>query len=118
MPAPWEKSYDKPRQHIKKQRHYFANKVHIVKATVFPVLMYGFKSWTIKKAKRHRINAFKLWCWRRLMKVPRTARRSSQSILKEINSKYSLEGKAEAPVLWLPDGKSQLIGKDHDAGKD
>ena len=52
------------------------------------------------------------------MKVPRTARRSSQSILKEINSKYSLEGKAEAPVLWLPDGKSQLIGKDHDAGKD
>ena len=118
MPAPWEESYDKPRQHIKKQRHYFANEVHIVKATVFPVLMYGFKSWTIKKAKWHRINVFKLWCWRRLLKVPQTARRSSQSILKEINSEYSLEGKAESPVLWLPDGKSQLIGKDPDAEKD
>ena len=92
-------------------------KVRIVKATVFPVVMYGCESWTIKKAKWQRINAFKLWYWRRLLKVPRTARRSSQSILKEINSEYSLEGEAEAPVLWLPDGKSQLIGKVPDAGK-
>ena len=92
-------------------------KVRIVKATVFPVVMYGCESWTIKKAKWQRINAFKLWYWRRLLKVPRTARRSSQSILKEINSEYSLEGEAEAPVLWLPDGKSRLIGKVPDAGK-
>ena len=88
-----------------------------VKATVFPVVMYGCESWTIKKAKWQRINAFKLWCWRRLLKVPGTARRSRQSILKEINSEYSLEGEAEAPVLWLPEGKSRLIGKDPDAGK-
>ena len=92
-------------------------KVRIVKATVFPVVMYGCESWTIKKAKWQRINAFKLWCWRRLLKVPGTARRSRQSILKEINSEYSLEGEAEAPVLWLPEGKSRLIGKDPDAGK-
>ena len=82
-------------------------KVHIAKATVFPVVMYGCESWTIKKAKWQRINAFKLWCWRRLLKVPRTARRSSQSILKEINSEYSLEGTdAEAPILQPPDAKS------------
>ena len=67
-------------------------KVSIVKATVFPVVMYGCKSWTVKKAERERIYAFELWCWRRLLRVPWTARRSSQSILKEINLEYSLEG--------------------------
>ena len=67
-------------------------KVHIVKAMVFPVVMYGCESWTIKKAERRRIDAFKQWCWRRLLRVPRTARRSNQSILKEINPEYSLEG--------------------------
>ena len=67
-------------------------KVHIVKAMVFPVVMYGCESWTIKKAERQRIDAFELWCWRRLLKVPWTARRSNQSILKEINPEYSLEG--------------------------
>ena len=67
-------------------------KVHIVKAVVFPVVMYGCESWTVKKAEHQRIEAFELWCWRRLLKVPWTARRSNQSILKEINSKYSLEG--------------------------
>ena len=67
-------------------------KVHQVKATVFPVVMYGCDSWTIKKAERQRIDAFQLWCWRRLLRVPWTARRSNQSILKEINPDYSLEG--------------------------
>ena len=90
--APWKKSYDKPRQHIKRQRHYFANKVHLVKAMVFPVVMYGCESWTIKKAECWRIDAFELWCWRRLLRVPWTARRSNQSIWKEISPGYSLEG--------------------------
>ena len=67
-------------------------KVHLVKAMVFPVVMYGYESWTIKKAERQRIDAFELWCWRRLFRVPWTARVSNQSILKEINPGYSLEG--------------------------
>ena len=66
-------------------------KVHLVKAMVFPVVMYGCESWTLKKAEHRRIDAFELWCWRRLLRVPWTARRSSQSILKEINPEYSLE---------------------------
>ena len=67
-------------------------KVHLVKAMVFPVVMYGCESWTIKKAERQRIDAFELWCWRRLLRVPWTVRRSNQSILKEIYPEYSLEG--------------------------
>ena len=67
-------------------------KVCLVKAVVFPVVMYGCESWTIKKAERQRTDAFELWCWRRLLRVPRTARRSNQSILKEISSGISLEG--------------------------
>ena len=67
-------------------------KVHLAKAMVFPVVMYGYESWTVKKAERRRIDAFELWCWRRLLRVPWTARRSHQSILKEISPKYSLEG--------------------------
>ena len=67
-------------------------KIHVVKAMVFPVVMYGCESWTIKKAEGRRIDAFKLWCWRRLLRVPWTARRSNQSILKEITPEYSLEG--------------------------
>ena len=67
-------------------------KVCLVKATVFPVVMYGCESWTIKKAERRRIDAFELWCWRRLLRVPWTARRPNQSILKEISPEYSLEG--------------------------
>ena len=66
--------------------------VHLVKAMVFPVVMYGCESWTLKKAERRRIDAFELWCWRRLLRVPWTARRSNQSILKEISLEYSLEG--------------------------
>ena len=86
------RSFDQPRQHIKKQRHYFANKACLVKAMVFPVVMYGGESWTVKKAEHRRINAFELWCWRRLLRVPWTARRSNQSILKEISARCSLEG--------------------------
>ena len=67
-------------------------KVHMAKAVVFPVVMYGCESWTIKKSERRRIDAFELWCWRRLLRVPWTARRSNQSVLKEINPEHSLEG--------------------------
>ena len=81
-----------PRQHIKKQRHYFETKVLLVKALVFPVVMYGCESWTRKKAECQKIDAFEMWCWRRLLRVPWTARRSNQSILKEISPEYSLEG--------------------------
>ena len=73
------------RQHIKKQRHYFAHKCCVVKAMVFPVVMYGFEAWTIKKTECLRIDVFELCCWRRLLRVPWTARRSNQSILKEIS---------------------------------
>ena len=69
-----------------------STKVHLVKAMVFPVVMYGCESWTIKKAEHERIDAFELWCWRRLLRVPWTARRSNQSIRKEISPEYSLEG--------------------------
>ena len=91
MLAPQNENYDKPRQCIKKQRHHFANKVHTVKAT-FPVVMYGCESWIIKKAKYQRSDAFRLWFWRRLLRVPWTPRKPNQSILKEINLEYSLEG--------------------------
>ena len=85
---------EKPRQHVGKQTHHIQmlTKVHIVKAMAFPVVTYRYESWTIKKAERRRTDAFKLWCWRRSLRVPWTARRSNQSILKEINPEYSLEG--------------------------
>ena len=82
-------------------------KVHLVKAMVFPVVMYGCESWTIKKLECRRIDAFELWYWRRLLRVPWTARQSNQSILKEISPGISLEGmKTETPVLWPPHAKS------------
>ena len=84
-------NYDQPRQHIKKQRHYFVTKVHLVKAMVFPVVVYGHECWTMKKAERQRIDAFEQWCWRRLLRVPWTLRRSNQSTLKEISPECSLE---------------------------
>ena len=80
MLAPWKESYDKPRQHIKKQRHYFADKGHLVKAMVFPVVMYGCESWPMKKAECQRINASELGSWRRLLTAPWTTRRSNQSV--------------------------------------
>ena len=85
-------------------------KVRLVKAMVFPVVMYGCESWTMKKAERQRIDAVELWCWRRLLRVPWTARRSNQSILKEIDQSWVFFGrndaKAETPVLWPPHAKS------------
>ena len=89
-------------------------KVRLVKAMVFPVVMYGCESWTVMKAERWRIDAFEVWCWRRLLRVPWTARRSNQSILKEIGPGCSLEGL----ILWPPHAKSWLIRKDPDAGRD
>ena len=92
MLAPPKKSYDQPRQRIKKQRHCFADKIRLVKAMVFPVVRYGCESWTTKKAECQRIDAFELWCWRKPLRMPWTARRSNHSILKEISPEYSLEG--------------------------
>ena len=77
---------------VKMQRYSLLTKVHLVKAMVFPVVVYGFESWTVKKAECRGIDAFELWCWRRLLRVPWTAGRSNQSILKEISAEYSLEG--------------------------
>ena len=96
-------------------------KVHLVKAMVFPVVMYGCESWTIKKGECWRIDAFELWCWRRFLRVPWTARRSNQSILKEISPEYSFEGlllklKSQyfGHLMWRTDS----LCKDPDAGKD
>ena len=85
MLTPWKESYDQPRQHIKSRDIILSTKVRLVKAMVFPVVMYGCESWTIKKAERQSIDAFELWCWSRLLRVPWTARRSNQSILMDIS---------------------------------
>ena len=90
--SPWKENYDQPRQHIQKQRHYLPTKVRLVKALVFPVVMYGWEIWTLKKAESRSIDAFEVWCWRRLLRVPWTTRRSNQSILKEISPGCSWEG--------------------------
>ena len=92
MLAPWKKIYDRPRLHIKKQRHYFATKVHLVKGMVFPVVTYECESWPVKKTECQITDAFELQCWKRLLRVPWTSRRSNQSILKEISPEYLLEG--------------------------
>ena len=89
--TPWKESYDQPRQHIEKQRHYFVNKGPSDQGYVFSS-GHGCESWTMKKAEHWRIDAFELWCWRRLLRVLWTARRSNQSILKDISPGYSLEG--------------------------
>ena len=86
-----KENYDQPRQHIKKQRHYFSNKSPSSQGYGFSSVMYGCESWTIKKAECQRTDAFELWCWRWLLRVPWTARRSNQSILKEISPECSLE---------------------------
>ena len=91
MLAPWKESYDKLNV-LKTRDITLLTKFHTVKAMVFSVVMYGYESRTIKKTECQRIYAFNLWCWRRLLRAPLTARRSNQSILEEINSKYSLEG--------------------------
>ena len=92
MLVPWKKSYNQPKQHIKKQRHYFANKGLSSQSYRFLVVMYGCESWTINKAECQRIYVFELWYWRRLLRVSGTARRYNQSILKEISPGCSLEG--------------------------
>ena len=89
---PWKESYDQPRQHVKSRDITLPTKDRLVKAMVFPVVMYGCESWTVKKAEHRRIDIFELWCWRRLLRVSWTARRSNQSILKEISPGCSLEG--------------------------
>ena len=103
---------------LKSRDNILLTKVHIVKAMVFPVVMYGGESWTIKKAKCQRIDVFELWYWRRLLKVPWTARRSNESILKEINPEYSLEGlmlklKYFGHLMWRADSleKTVMLGK-------
>ena len=87
-----------------------STKVHLVKAVVFPVVMYGCESWTIKKAEHRRINAFELWCWRRLLRIPWAARTANQSILKETDKSWVFVGRtdvqAETPILWPPVVKS------------
>ena len=96
-------------------------KVCLVKAMVFLVVMYGCESWTVKKAEGQRIDSFELWSWRRLLRVPWTARRPNQSILWKISLEYSLEGlmlKLKTPILWTPDAKHYPIGKGPGAGKD
>ena len=92
MLTPWKESYDQPRQHTQKQRHYFANKGPSSHSYGFPVVTYGCEIWNIKKSECRRIDAFELRCWRRLLRVSWTARRSNQSTLKEISPEYSLEG--------------------------
>ena len=97
-----------------------STKVCLVKTMVFPVVMYGCESWTIKRAEHRRIDAFELWCWRRLLRVPWAARRWNQSILKEISWMFigRTDIEAEMRILWPLDSKSWLIWKDLDAGKD
>ena len=92
MLALWKKSYDQPRQHIKIRDITLPTKVHLLKAMVFPLVMYGCERWTIKKAEHQRINTFELWCWKRLLRVPWTARRSNLSILNQISPECLLEG--------------------------
>ena len=89
---------------LKSREITWPTKVHLVKAMVFPVVMYGYDSWTVKKAEHQRIDAFEVWCWRRLLRVPYTARRSNQSILKKISP--GVFWKAETPVFWPPHEKS------------
>ena len=95
-------------------------KGHLVKAIVLPIVMCGCERWTIRTAECQRLAAFELWCWRRLLRVPWTARRSNQSILKDQSWIFigRTDAEAETPILWPPDVKNWLIGKDHDAGKD
>ena len=102
------------------QRHYFANKGHLLKAMVFRVVMYGCESWTVKKAERWRIDCFELWCWRRLLRLPWTARRSNQSILKEISPGCSLKDWCWSwnSNTWATSCEDLTHCKDSDAGKD
>ena len=120
MLAPRKKSYVNLDSILRSRAITLQTKVHLVQPMVFPGVMHGCESWTIKKTEHQRIDAFKLWCWRRLLRVPWTARRSNQSIIKEISAECSLEGLTLKlfPILWPPDAKSWLIWQDPDVGKD
>ena len=114
--APWKKIYDHLDSIWKSRDITLPTKVRLVKAMVFPVVMYGYESWTIKKVDCQRIDAFELWCWRRLSRVPWTARRSNQSILKEISPEYSLEGlmlklklQYYGHLMWRPDSLEKIL---------
>ena len=120
MLAFWKKSYDQPRCLLKNRHITLPTKVHLVNAMVFPVVMYGCESWTIKKAECQRIDAFELWFWRRLLRVPWTARRSNQSFLKKISPECSLEGlmlklklQYFGYLMWRTDSleKTLMLGK-------
>ena len=119
MLTPWKKSYDQD-SIVKSRDITLPTKVCVVKAMVFPVVMYGYESWTVKKAEHRRIDAFELWCWRRLLRVPWTARRSSQSILKEIRPGCSLVGlmlklklQSFGHLMWRTDSfeKTLMLGR-------
>ena len=114
-----KKIYDKPRQCIKSRDITLLTKVHTVKAVVFPVVIYGCESWTIRKAECWRIDAFESWCWRRLWSVSWTTRRSNQ-INPKVNQPWIFIGRTdtEALIIWPLDMKNWFIGKDPDAGKD
>ena len=116
MLAPWEKAVINLDSILKSKDITFPTRVCLVKAVVFPVVMYGCESWTKKKAESWRIDAFELWCWRRLLRVPWTARRSNQSILKKISPEYSLEGLMLK--LQIFGYLNWLIRKDPEAEKD
>ena len=118
MLTPWKKCYDQPRQHLKKQRLYFANKGPFSQSYGLPVVLYGCESWATKKAECQRIDACELWCWRRLVRIPWTARRSNQSLLKDISSEYSLEHlklklQYFSHLMWWTDSfeKTLMLGK-------
>jgi len=118
-PVPWEKSYDKPRPCIKNTDITLLTKVHIVKAMVFPIVMYGCESWTIKKTEHRSIDNFEMWCWRRLLRIPWTVRKSNQSILKEKSWIFfgRADDEAEAPILWPPDQRIDSLEKSLMLGK-
>ena len=113
MLTPWKESYDQPRQHINKQRHYIVKKVCLFKAMVFLVVMYRCESWTIKKAECRRIDAFGVWCWRRLLRIPQAHGEDCKEI-QPVHPKGDqswmfigrIDIEAETPVLWPPDAKS------------
>ena len=119
--VPWKKSYDQPRRILNSRDITLSTKVHLVKAMVFPVVMYGCESWTIKKAEHQRIDTFELWYWRILLRVPWTARRSNHSFPKGNESWIFIgmtDAEAETSILWLPDAKNWLFWKDPGARKD
>ena len=120
MCTPWKESYGQHRRILKSRDVTLPTKVRLVKAMVFPVVMYGCESWTIKNAEHRRIDAFELWCWRKLLRVPWTVRRSNQSILKEISPGCSLEGlmlklklQYFVHLMWRVDSleNTQMLGK-------